>query len=140
MFRRQEAEGAPWKGEIRFPDFVHSERISNALDSLDKAARAVASWQDFYAWLGRGSGWATFRPDCAAQLVPHWLSPDVNYHCLRYPFLPSWVEFADATIDPDRFSSISTNLVGPGPGDSAYQHFCFLTSNMVLTIAPLFQD
>lgn len=53
----------------------------DVLEHLDRHARPITTWAQFYQWLGRGHGWAFFPCDSAQRFVPHWFSDDLSIAC-----------------------------------------------------------
>jgi hypothetical protein len=131
------------KGDIRGPSLVYIDRINDALYAMDRAAGQIETWQQLYAWLGRGNGWALFSQTAGANLLPHWFASDVKLECIQArdsngiphgPFVDLALLGNDNNIDAESLE----NAVGASPDDSAIIFTLQLSDNMVITRQPLF--
>lgn len=125
--------------ETRSPHAVDTTKLTTTIESLDKSAPLLDDWIKFYAWLGRGHGWARFTRDSANQLVPHWFSSDVVYTCEPKNQLFGWINFLDIEVNESDVSVVNGELVGTGSDENAGFNFNQITRNLVITRQPLFK-
>lgn len=124
--------------EVRRPSLVDPDTTKKAMDSLDKATALIDNWTDFYAWLGRGKGWATFTPESAAELVPTWLSQSVEFTCVKFEDLIPWVRYVEDPTHLTMLAALRTRVYGRGTDDQAYRNLVELADNLVLVTRPIF--
>lgn len=68
--------------DIRKPASLRRDVCKSMVEGLDKSLRLdpIATWQQFYTWLGRGHDWADFTYDFANQSLSHWFG-GTEYRC-----------------------------------------------------------
>jgi hypothetical protein len=129
--------------EIRRPSLCDVQRVNSAIESLDRGPVPITTWRDFFTWLGRGHGWATFSQKSAKEIVPHWLSDEAEweYESVESAFPPFKFIERNLTIGKFSFDEVAEPLeeiVGPSPDDGAQWWLVQIMGNMVVSRRPIF--
>jgi hypothetical protein len=129
--------------DIRRPSFCDNQKVRNAIECLDRDTHLIANWRQFFNWLGRGHGWATFNQESAEEIVPHWLSDEAEceYESVESAFPPfKYIEpnLTTCTFPFDEVAESLEEIVGPSPDPGAERWFVQLMGNMVVSRRPLF--
>lgn len=130
------AGGAREGYERRIADLADVKKTNCALERLDIAANVINCWKDFYAWLGRGKGWAGFDKETGNRLVPHWVGEAIQYECGKSPVVQD--AFIDLNCNFDLATLGALKIDGVSPEKEAWKDIVRFESNFVITTKPMF--